>query len=388
MLKVLIYSPLSLRFGGGFERWILEIVPRLRAFNVSSTIICTKSTVGDSGRFSNLEIQESLAKSSAEYLELPYIPLRAFSSNSPIPMLNEIRGHMKDCDIVYFSNAYAFQDVLIYVLKLMQKKPVVSGQHATLFADSVPHNLYVSTIEKRLLKRFDACHLLNSYEMQIFKKWGLRKLYLIPIGVDTQRFRVRKKARGHGKFKVLFVGRLTPQKGVDILCNAIALVNKNERLFRNVEFVLVGSGSMQSLVQNLVRRHENVRFLKAVTSEALPGIYRSCDLFVMPSRRETFGMVALEAQASGLPVIASNIPGPSEIVVNGSTGTLIQKESSKVLASAITKYYDLWTQDFAKYKQMCARARDNALKQYDWSVISRLVYRMLRNVVNQDAVFN
>jgi len=379
-MKVLFYSALSLRFGGGFERWMLEVVSHLKKRGVSSIIVCTKSIIEDVERISNQQIQETLNKASAEYFELPYHSLHIAASNSPIPRVTELNRHVRDCDIVYFSNAYAFQDLMICLLKLIQRKPVISGQHSTLFSDSRPHNIYINTLGKKLLNHFDVCHVLNSNDLHFFKKWGLKRVCLIPPGINTQIFKPMDHVRRHIKFKVLFVGRLTSQKGIDVLCRSIEIFNKtNDEFSRNVDFVIVGSGPLESLVQKLNKRYTNVKYLGAVPQKTLHEIYGSCDLFLMPSRRETFGNVALEAQAYGLPVIASDIPGPSDIIIDGVTGTLLREKSVKALISAINMYYRLWFQDYEKYREIFMNARQNAMK-YDWRNVSKRLYDMLVNV--------
>lgn len=365
---------------------MLEVAPRLKKLGVSTKIVCTKSTVGNTERISSESIQNILNEISPEYFEVPYVPFPNGLSESPIPMIRTLRKIINaiDFDIIYFANAYALQDLLIYMLKFTHKKPVVSGQHAVLFQESILHDLYVNTIGKALAKSFDAHHVLNTHDMQVFEKWGLKRVHFIPIGVDTQRFTPKRK-RDHTKFRVLFVGRLTFQKGVDILCESIEIINKNA-IGEDLEFLLVGSGPMESLVRNVTKRYDNVRYLRHATEEVLPKIYRDCDLFVMPSRRETFGIVTLEAQASGLPVIASDIPGPSDVVIDHITGTLIRKESSGALASAVLRYYDLWLRDYSKYCDTCTASRTNASRRYDLKATTSQLYDMLVDVMEQGRI--
>jgi glycosyltransferase involved in cell wall biosynthesis len=358
------------------------VAPHLKKFGVSTKIICTASTVGNVERVSSVSIQKSINKDRIEYFEIPFIPLSIGKSNSPIPNIRILQRILNtiDFDTVYFANAYAFQDLFVYMLKILHKKPIISGQHAVLFQESMLHDIYINSLGKSLLKRFEAHHVLNTQDERTFKRWGLKRVYLIPIGVDTQKFKPNELQEKHSKFKVLFVGRLTSQKGIDVLCKSIDALNKNDYFQKNVEYIIVGSGPKGAHIQSFCKQNRNVRYIGRVTEEVLPRIYRNCDLCVMPSRSESFGIVALEAQASGLPVLASDLPSLREIIVNNSTGTLIPTESPTVLASEIKKYYNLWFSEYTQYKQLSRRARESMVRKFGWNIIINDVYNMLTSV--------
>jgi glycosyltransferase involved in cell wall biosynthesis len=377
-LKLLVYSPLSLRFGGGFERWVLQVTSRLKRLGVSSEIVCTESTVGDRSRISAETVDRTLRQASVKYSEVPYIPFSMFGSNSPIPRgrwLKEILA--KDYDILYFPNAYAFQDLLVSFLRQVRDRPVISGQHAVLFQESRFHDLYVNMITKNLSSRYDACHVLNSQDMRVLKMWGMARIYFIPIGIDTQKFSPRRHEEKRKKFKVLFVGRLTKQKGIDILCQSIGIINEDANLQRNVQFLVVGSGAMEPLVKEVTKKWRNVQHFNWVSDKDLAEIYRCCDVLVMPSRRETFGIVALEAQACGLPVIASDIPGPNDILVDHVTGRLVSPNDSISMALAVGAYYRAWCNDYEAFRAECLNSRRNVLKRFNWEIIINKIHSML-----------
>ncbi len=378
-MKMLVYSPISLRFGGGFERWILEVATRLQKLGISTQILCTASTIGEEERISSKEIDEKLMNASASYSEVPFFQFPLLGSNSPVPRVEGLRRVLseKDYDILYFPNAYAFQDMLISAVKLTHNRPVISGQHAVLFQESPFHDLYVKAITRHLLRAFDAYHVLNSEDARVFENWNLRKTYLIPIGIDTNRFRPRISEETPSKFKVLFVGRMTHQKGVDVLSQSISIINQDQDLQKNVKFQIVGSGPMSHVIKDLGKRYTNIQYLGRVSDEELPTIYRSSDVLVMPSRSETFGIVAIEAQASGLPVIATNIPGPREIVINNVTGKVIRSYDSITLASTIRDFYHLWSKDREKFEKMRDYSRKNAKRRFDWEIIISQIHDMI-----------
>lgn len=378
-MRMLVYSPISLRFGGGFERWILEVATRLRKFGVYTQVLCTASTLGDEERISYEEIMGVLSRASADYSELPCTRFSLFGSNSPIPRVSGLRRLLneKDYDLLYFPNAYAFQDLLISALRLTHRRPVISGQHAVLFQDSLFHDVYVSAVTKRLLRVFDAYHVLNSDDMRVFEEWGLSKIYLIPIGIDTNKFKPRKSETASRSFRLLFVGRMTSQKGIDVLCQSVSIVNQDHDLQKNMQFIMAGSGPMSHMIEKLSKQYKNVQYLGRVPDGKLPEIYRSSDVLLMPSRSETFGIVAIEAQASGLPVIATNIPGPREILVDGVTGRLMRSNNPATLALAIRDLYGLWSNDREKFEKMRKDSRINAERRFGWEIIINQIYNMI-----------
>lgn len=383
----MFYSPLSLRYGGGGERYILELVRHLKGHNVSCVVVCSASIGGEKERIPIERIHVILDQVSAEYYELACSPLPLFSRNSSIPRLREIKRFMKlarDCDIIYFNSGRVVHDLVMLAVRNILGKPVVSAHHSPLYFWEKLHDLYVDTIGKKVLKKLDGHHVLNNYFWYLLKSWGLQNVYLIPNGVDTEKFQRRNLMKRQKPFRILFVGRLTSHKGIDILCESIKMINRDKVFLENVAFVIVGSGPMEPIVRRLSEQYPNVKYL-GYLEEGLPKIYRECDLLVMPSHRETFPLVLLEAQASGLPVIAFDVIGPRNILIDGVTGTLIQKEDIGLLTQEITRYYYIWLNNYKEYKQMALAARKNAKERFDWAVISECIYNMLRETLKQNS---
>jgi glycosyltransferase involved in cell wall biosynthesis len=384
-MKVMFYSPLSLRYGGGGERYILELVRHLKGHNVSCVVVCSASIAGEKERIPIERIHAILDQVSAEYYELACSPLPLFSRNSSIPRLREIKRLMKlarDCDIIYFNSGHVVHDLVMLAVRNILGKPVVSAHHCPLYFREKLHDLYVDTIGKKVMRKLDGHHVLNPYFLHFFESWGLRNVYLIPNGVDTEKFQPRNLMKKQERLRILFVGRLTPAKGIDVLCESIKMLNGNKAFQENVAFVIAGSGPMEPMVRRLSEQYPNVTYL-GYLEESLPKVYRNCDLLVMLSRRETFPLVLLEAQASGLPVIAFDITGPRDILIDGVTGTLIPKKDLGMLTREITHYYSIWLNNYEKYKRMGLAARRNVKERFDWSIIAGRIHDMLRETLRQ-----
>jgi glycogen(starch) synthase len=161
------------------------------------------------------------------------------------------------------------------------------------------------------------------------------RIEVIPNGIDTDRF-YPADSHPEGKIRILYVGRLEPFKGIETLLSALARIASTER----IQLQLVGDGSLRADLERKVADlglSEAVTFQGWVDREAVPKCYRRADLFVMPSLVEGMPNGVLEAMASGLPVIASRVPGTEEIVQDGHNGLLFEPTSVDGLADALKR---------------------------------------------------
>lgn len=211
----------------------------------------------------------------------------------------------------------------------------------------------------------------------------------IPFGVDTKRFyprvgdHVGSPLRAqmnipHDVPVLLFVGGLDRAhifKGLPVLLDALPALSKPWHL------VVVGSGelkaSFEATAEMLGCRH-NVHFAGAVGDEELPEYYRLADIHVFPStsRAEAFGIVALEAAASGIPTIASDLPGVRTVVANERTGLLAPPGNPTELAKAID---DLLLHR-ERREAFGNQARARAEKEYAWDVLMDRLVRVYEEV--------
>jgi glycosyltransferase involved in cell wall biosynthesis len=158
------------------------------------------------------------------------------------------------------------------------------------------------------------------------------KISVVPNGVREEFF-IGSEARADshtGPARLLFVGRLSPQKNLPRLLSAMAKISVD------AELTIVGDGEERVALEKLQADLglDNVRFVGRLTGPALIAWYRWADVFVLPSDKEGMPLVLLEAMAAALPIIATNVPGIRDTV--GSDGVLVDPNPS-ALAAAIDR---------------------------------------------------
>jgi glycosyltransferase involved in cell wall biosynthesis len=163
------------------------------------------------------------------------------------------------------------------------------------------------------------------------------KLKILPRGLDTDLFNPTRRDlsfwRGSGanskEVRLLYVGRISREKDLDVLA---AAYDKVRAAGLPVKLYLVGLGPYS---ETLAAALPDAVFLGYLTGEPLAKAYASADIFVFPSTTDTFGNVIIEAQASGLPVIVSDLGGPKELVENGVSGLVTKAHDVEDVARAI-----------------------------------------------------
>jgi D-inositol-3-phosphate glycosyltransferase len=184
---------------------------------------------------------------------------------------------------------------------------------------------------------------------------------------------------------LLFVGRLDPIKGIDLLLESVAHMQTPARLI-----VVGGNPAGDSEVERL-RAHagalgisERVTFPGAVAQYRLMTYYRAADALAVTSRYESFGLAAVEALACGTPVVASQVGGLPSIVRDGENGLLVRWRSAEEFAMR----FDLLLSDRTLRERLASMARPS-VERFDWSHIGdqvRAVYQDLTADVERDVV--
>jgi D-inositol-3-phosphate glycosyltransferase len=195
------------------------------------------------------------------------------------------------------------------------------------------------------------------------------KVHVVTPGVDLDQFKSENRP-AHEKFTVSFVGRIQPHKGPEVLVRAAAeIINLAPQLRSKLDFAIMGDNSgaghnelarLKNLVKFL-KIEDVVRFVPPVKRSELPDWYRASDLVCMPSHSESFGLVALEAQACGTPVVASAVGGLRTAVADGISGVLVDGHDPMAWASVISRLL----LDSKRREWMSAGALQHA-KNFSW----------------------
>jgi len=166
------------------------------------------------------------------------------------------------------------------------------------------------------------------------------RLAVVGRGVDTEMFRPEKRSESFwrrygvdGRFKFLYVGRVSREKNIEFLLDAFALLRARRS---DAELVVVGDGPLLAELARS-RSAKGVHFIGALRGEALSTAYASCEAFVFPSLTDTYGNVVLEAHASGLPAVVLHGAGPGEIVRRHGSGIVVAEENAEWFADAMAE---------------------------------------------------
>jgi glycosyltransferase involved in cell wall biosynthesis len=252
-----------------------------------------------------------------------------------------------------------------------QLVPLVHDRHAAVL---YAHNLLLRTYSEReatrVLGRAAAIVCVSGALAEQTAEHlpaGLRdRLRVVPNGVDTARFAPRADPARGERLRVVFVGRMIPDKGADVLLEAVARLDRDD-----VELTLVGSqnfdaGATPSPFERDLRTRaaalgDRVRLLPFTPRAEVAEVYRQADVVVVPSRwAEPFALTVMEGMASGVPVVASSVGGIPEVM--GDASVLVRPDDPSELAAALEALAD----DEALRRRIGSACRTWALA-HDWA---------------------
>ena len=247
----------------------------------------------------------------------------------------------------------------------------------------------LARLEEKTAKNATLVVTISKYsleKMQHHYNVDKAKVRIVPNGVDPEKFKpvnnkaIVKQQFGLGdKSVVLFVGSLILRKGLPFLVEAAKTIAKQKT---DTQFVVVGDGPLRN---QLISRLEafgladKFTFLNWLSEDELAAAYNCADVFVLPSIQEGQGIVLLEAQASATPVVAFNIGGVNEAVVNGETGLLVNRDSSGELADALLRLL----LDKALREKMGTAGRRFVVENFTWAICAERMLAVYREALNQ-----
>ncbi len=247
---------------------------------------------------------------------------------------------------------------------------------------------HIHAAERAMARRADhvitCSHYMQGHVTVVFGV-PAQRITVIPNGIDPEDLQpdvanledLRARYANPDQLLVLLVGRLVYEKGFHLALDALAPVI---RRLGNVRFVVAGTGTAEAELKRQARRLRLTRhgsFLGWVGDDMLHALYRVADLCIVPSIYEPFGLVALEAMASGCLCVVADTGGLREVVPgDGSVGLRFRAQDAKALRSVLER---ILTDDRTR-AEVVSEAREYVL-QFDWAEVARRTHELYRTMI-------
>jgi glycosyltransferase involved in cell wall biosynthesis len=292
---------------------------------------------------------------------------------------------IKWCDVIYFNECpgLSLWSIPTVLISKLLRKPVIATHH-----DSVPfilntfrlHNrLRYVTLRRLLLVLFDAHHVVSKEYGEFLRKLGCRRLFFVPNGVRLRRTENYVKRIDSDRFEVLFIGRLSFEKGIDHLYHIIEEFNiKYPSIVNNIEFHIFGDGPQRSLAIKLSKAYKNVSYHGFLQHEKLTRFYSDGHLLIMTSRSENMPLTLIEAQAFGLPIVSFETTTLGDLVKEP-LGKLVKLGDDQAFVKCVKYFYDLWKENPKDYSRLQDKIEKSAAK-YDMTIVGKRMESLLKRV--------
>ena len=313
---------------------------------------------------------------SIDFLEQPFMPLLIREVKSLSPEIIHVHEDFQNCSF------------LALLAARESSTPLVLSEERYYFPGGVwrlPYIIYSSTLGRNVREEAAriTAHSNAAKDFLVSLGTDSNRVEVIPVGVNPKEFKpsrkeiLTEKAGVDSGKVILTVARLHPNKGLTYLLQAISQLIEG---FPSLRLVILGRGPQEDWLRgmiNLLKLESHVVLLtEPIPNEEMSKIYPGCDLFALPSVKEPFGRVILEAMACGKPVVATGVGGPLDIVENGRTGYLVDKANADQLAARISELL----QDRKKIRDFGRAGRKRVIERFDWKKITERYVEIYESV--------
>lgn len=288
------------------------------------------------------------------------------------PSFREAKKRLQSFDVIYTKNELLELGIL-KSFGYRNLPPVIVGMHTPVYIpnpiskhDRLHNFLYMGFLYKFLLKGAKIAHVINGDDLNLLRNgFGLESIQKILLPFHLSKAGEQEINFEKDVLNVLFVGRLTAQKGIDILLDCIETLAETSH-FESMRFRIAGSGELDftKSIQELTEKYGNIKYFGHVPNDEMKALYRWADAVIIPSRWETANYVALEAGSSRRVVVASDIPGPREVIENGETGFLVSVDP-EAFSEKLLFLFDLKKSHPEELLCIGERAREYIGKKFD-----------------------
>ncbi|MCP4603768.1 MAG: glycosyltransferase family 1 protein [Proteobacteria bacterium] len=232
---------------------------------------------------------------------------------------------------------------------------------------------------------FDATCVTSKYIEEKLDSYGLSNIVRIPLGVDCERFHpIRRNESLRSSLGIesnekmlLYAGRLSTEKGIQQLIDSIVHVSGQH----GIKTVIVGSGPLEQLVREKTAELVSVKLLGYEKDpKRLAALYASADIFLAPGPYETFGLSALEALASGVPVVAPSSGGTGELISESNGGLLFKPNDSNDLTRCIEELLQ------SDLKTIGQGGRRFAEQEHSWNQTFNRMVHLYEEIINEKRI--
>lgn len=274
-------------------------------------------------------------------------------------------------DIIHVHSTWAGLFVrLPYLIKRKKCKIIYTAHGWSFIMDASKEKKFLYAIIERILSIVtDKIINISKFEENEALKYGLdkKKMVLIYNGVKDKNFNI-KYNKGKNKIKLLFVGRLDKTKGIDILLDIY-----NKYKFKNLHLYIIGESVLDDIK---IKSNDNITYLGWVDNKSMDKYYQMCDVVIMPSRWDGFGLVAVEAMRNSKPVIVSNRGALPELIKNGINGYVFNMENKVSLKNILSNL------DRIYLKKMGEKGRNIYLKNFTDRIFVKKIYLIYNSIID------